>query len=56
MNVDRVSIQSPRDIRLDKLKEYYLEKLVEDPQDGTDFDIDILKMIEELKGKYKNNQ
>lgn len=43
-----------RKAKLDKLEQYYLHHLVEDPQDGTVFDSDILDMIKALKEKYKD--
>ena len=35
------------------LELYYLRVLVEDPQDGTNFDCDVLDAISTLKRKYE---
>lgn len=50
---DRVPVESTRERRLEILKQYYLAVLVEDGQDGTIFDCDILDAIESLEKKYK---
>jgi hypothetical protein len=34
------------------LKQYYLDKLCEDPFDGTIFDLNVLDAIEKLQEKY----
>lgn len=54
--MDRLPIDAPRNERLEQLKMYYLKYLVEDPQDGTRFDCDILDMIETLRKKYEKDQ
>lgn len=41
-----------REEKLRLVELYYLRHLVEDPQDGTDFDCDILDAIKALRAKY----
>jgi len=48
----RVSSESSRYDRLENLKQYFLENLVEDPIDGTPFDTDVLRSIETLQNQY----
>ncbi len=55
ITADKLHPSTSRKVRLDRLKEYYLHNLVEDPQDGTALDCDILDMIEALQKKYKND-
>jgi len=38
--------------KLDMLKKFFLNSLAEDPQDGTEFDCDILDAIESLESRY----
>lgn len=47
-----VSLETSRRERLENLKQYFLHVLVEDSQDGTPFDCDVLAMIEHLKEIY----
>jgi hypothetical protein len=42
-----------RQEKIEKLKQFFLRKLVEDPQDGTDFDCDVLTSLEKLERKYE---
>lgn len=44
-----------RQLALEKLKDYFLHDLVEDPIDGTGFDCDVLDAINALIDKYKEN-
>ena len=41
-----------RQNKIEKLKQYYLTSLVEDWQDGTEFDLDVLDSLLKLKQKY----
>lgn len=49
-----VTVEKTRTERLNLLKQFFLESLVEDPIDGTRFDCDILDAIEIMEKKYKN--
>lgn len=40
--------------RLDKLKKYFLHELVEDSNDGTNFDCSVLDAFEFLEKRYKD--
>lgn len=51
---ERVTLDVTRYTRLEMLKQFFLAILVEDPIDGTVFDLDVLNAIESLKEKYKN--
>jgi len=42
--------------KLDMLKKFFLNSLVEDPQDGTEFDCDVLDAIESLESRYAEEQ
>lgn len=55
-NIDftkRLHSRVSRKDKLEVLKQYYLQFMVEDWQDGTDFDCDVLDAIESLQIKYK---
>lgn len=43
-----------RSERLKQLKEYFLNNLIEDCIDGTQFDNDVMKAINVLKEKYRD--
>ncbi len=49
----RVSEETSEYERLRILHKYFLEVLVQDAQDGTQFDSDVLDAIRALKEKYK---
>jgi len=51
----RLDPQAPRQERLERLKQYYLRYLVEDPQDGTTFDCAILDFLRDMEEEYKEN-
>lgn len=46
--------EMPRRDRIAGLKNFYLYELVEDPIDGTPFDTDVLRALEELERRYIN--
>lgn len=52
----RLAPQEKRSVRLEMLKKFYLEYLVEDPIDGTSLDCEVLDIIDALKKKYKDDQ
>ena len=52
----RVDPTTTRQERVELLYWYFLNVLVEDSQDGTDFDLHILRFLEELKSKYGSGQ
>lgn len=47
-----VPVETTRKRRLEMLRLYFLNLLVEDGQDGTGFDCDVLDAIEALEKKY----
>lgn len=53
-NASRVSSETTRHERIDILKEFFLENLVEDPIDGTSFDCDVLDTLEAIKERHTN--
>jgi hypothetical protein len=54
-NTERLPPQALRSERLWRLKQFYLEFLVEDRFDGTNLDGDVLDMIEILENKYRQD-
>lgn len=54
--IKRVPVEATRLERLDQLKQYFLNFLVEDPQDGSGFDCNVLNVIEGLGAHYKDNE
>lgn len=51
--LDRADPETSSLERIDRLQQYYLNVLVEDPQDGTALDCDILDMLKALKLKHR---
>lgn len=49
---NRLQPQVKRRVRLAYLKNYYLSFLVEDPVDGTVFDVEVLNLIDALQRKH----
>lgn len=43
-----------RQMKILSLQRYYITNFVEDPQDGTPFDIDVLNALDMLRDKYKD--
>lgn len=39
--------------RLEMLKQHFLQELVEDPIDGSEFDMDVLQTLESLQTRWK---
>ena len=50
--IKTVAPDSTRHERLENLKQYYLERLFEDPHEGSAFDCDVLDAIKALQEKY----
>jgi hypothetical protein len=47
--------QTSRKMKLGRLKQYFLCFIVEDPIDGSRFDLDVLTAIEKLEKQYEND-
>lgn len=47
------SLRKSRIYKLKKLMSFYLENLVEDPIDGTYFDLEVIDLIEYLIKRYE---